>query len=133
MSKLRAAVRFRCATHPEFTSQVELAEHLGISESQMSRVLQNRRRRLSGVQQQRLADFLEMPIAQLNELLVADEAESIDEMSVEMLKASIAEQENIQTEQSARLTDLLTRIEQLENANDELARIVREQEANDVK
>tara|TARA_B100000519_G_scaffold200946_1_gene215292 strand:+ start:74 stop:496 length:423 start_codon:yes stop_codon:yes gene_type:complete len=124
MNKLREAVRVRCGLHPEIDNQVKLADHLGISESQISRVLSNRRRRLTGQQIAKMAEFLEIDTTEMIQLLAADESQAVEENSVEQMQAAIMEHESKHIEQSSRLRDMVQRIEVLERAITEKERLI---------
>jgi transcriptional regulator with XRE-family HTH domain len=118
MSKLREAVRVRCGQHPEIDSQVKLADHLGISESQISRVLSNRRRRLTGEQIGRMASFLEISTEEMIQLLAADEREANDGRSIESVNAKIDSLGEEQSMINRQIIEILDRLDTLDFARD---------------
>tara|TARA_B100000401_G_C52102751_1_gene392056 strand:+ start:100 stop:489 length:390 start_codon:yes stop_codon:yes gene_type:complete len=118
MTQLKEQVRKACSQHPNVNSQRDLAEYLGIQESQMSRILSNRRRRLTGAQCAQLAEFLNMSLDDFNSLLISDETAARDEKSTEAMMAEIEQLSDDQGKTSRQLTEILTRLDELQNVID---------------
>ena len=118
MTQLKEQVRKACSQHPNVNSQRDLAEYLGIQESQMSRILSNRRRRLTGAQCAQLAEFLNMSLDEFNSLLISDETAARDEKSTEAMMAEIEQLTDDQGKTSRQLTEILTRLDELQNVID---------------
>lgn len=118
MTRLKEEVKKACSVHESVHSQRDLAEHLGIQESQMSRILSNRRRRLTGAQCAQLAEFLNMTLDEFNSLLVSDETAARDEKSNESMMAEIEQLTDDQMKTSRQLTEILTRLDELQDVID---------------
>ena len=118
MTRLKEEVKKACSVHESVHSQRDLAEHLGIQESQMSRILSNRRRRLTGAQCAQLAEFLNMTLDEFNSLLVSDETDARDEKSNESMMAEIEQLTDDQMKTSRQLTEILTRLDELQDVID---------------
>ena len=84
----------------------------------MSRILSNRRRRLTGAQCAQLAEFLNLSLDEFNSLLISDETAAREEKSTESMMAEIEQLTEEQSKTSRQLTEVLTRLNELQNVID---------------
>ncbi len=132
MSRLREAVHVACSKSDDMRTQRDLAEYLGITEGQMSRILSNRKRRLTGGQIERLSKFLELSTDDLLQLLAQDESSAVEGKSVETMRREMSQMKKEQEELSYQIQNIYKRLDEVKAAVKEKDAVLRERNSKDV-
>ena len=130
MTRLREAVHVAFSKSEDMRTQRDLAEYLGITEGQMSRILSNRKRRLTGGQIERLSKFLELSTDDLLSLLAKDESAAAEGKSLETMKAEMTQMKTEQEELSYQIQTIFKHLDQIKAAVEEKEQVVKERNAN---